>query len=234
MKLSKKDQLLLTVIAAIVGVGGFYWFYVKPARADLGTRQTELTVAHSANADLSDTLTRLERDMKGLSGQAGERLRYAKAVPDSAQVPAAVYQIQRLADRANVEFSSITTQAVTELGGFAGRSFQIKVSGRFFDVDDFLYRLHRQVNVDSRGRADISGRLFAVTKVDMVLAGQGAQTSPGGTQLKPDDDVAATVDIVAFSTAPAGAAPAPSATGATPIVSPNVGQASAVATGGTP
>jgi Type II secretion system (T2SS), protein M len=234
MKLSKKDQFLLTVIAAIVGVGGFYWFYVKPARADLGTQQTKLTAAETANADLADTLSRLERDMKTLSGQSGERLRYSKAVPDSAQVPAAIYQIQRIADRADVEFSSISTQAVTELGGFAGRSFQIKVAGRFFDVDDFLYRLHRQVNVDARGRADISGRLFAVTKVDMALKGQGGQAGVTGAELKASDDVTATVDIVAFSTAAAGAAPASAATGATPFVSPNVGQASAVATGGTP
>jgi len=233
MKLSKKDRLLLTTIALVVGVGGFYWFYVKPARADLATRQSELQTAQDQNADLSDTLTRLERDLKSLSGQTGERLRYAKAVPDSAQVPAAIYQIQRIADRANVEFGAISTQAVTELGGFAGRSFQIKVSGRFFDVDDFLYRLHRQVIVDARGRADISGRLFAVTKIDMAAA-VGAQSSPGTTQLKDGDDVMATIDIIAFSTASSGAAPAATSTDTRHIVSPNVGQASAVSTGGTP
>lgn len=234
MKLSKKDQLLLTIIAAVVGIGGFYWFYVKPAGADLSAGKERLTAAQDENAGLTDTLTRLQRDMKSLSGQSGERLRYSKAVPDSAQVPAAVYQIQRLADRADVDFSAITTQAVTELGGFAGRSFQIKVSGRFFDVDDFLYRLHRQVNVDARGRADISGRLFAVTKVDMVLQGEGTQAGVTGAELKAGDNVIATIDVVAFSTATAGAAPASTATGSTPIVSPNVGQASAAATGGTP
>lgn len=232
MKLSKKDQLLLTIIAAVVGIGGFYWFYVKPAGASLAESKTKLTAAQDANAGLADTLTRLERDMKSLSGQSGERLRFSKAVPDSAQVPAAVYQIQRLADRADVDFSAITTQTVTELGGFAGRSFQIKVSGRFFDVDDFLYRLHRQVNVDARGRADISGRLFAVTKVDMVLAGQGGQAGVTGAELQAGDKVTATIDVIAFSTAAAGAAPASPSSGATPIVSPNVGQASA--TGGTP
>ena len=233
MKLSKRDQLLLAVIALLVGVGGFYWFYVKPAREDLGAKQDQLQEVLDQNAGLNDTLARLERDAKSLSGQASERLRYAKAVPDSAQVPGAVYQIQRLADRSNVEFSSISTQAVTELGGFAGRAFQLKVTGRFFDVDDFLYRLHRQVRVTPRGRAEISGRLFAVTKIDMALANQG-QTPVNGTQLKDSDEVVATIDVVAFSTAAAGAAPAPSTTGPTPIVSPNVGQASAVSTGGTP
>jgi hypothetical protein len=233
MKLSKRDQLLLVAIALLVGVGGFYWFYVKPARADLSAKQGDLQEVLGQNSDLKDTLARLERDTKSLSGQASERLRYAKAVPDSAQVPGAVYQIQRLADRSNVEFTSISTQAITELGGFAGRSFQLKVTGRFFDVDDFLYRLHRQVSVDARGHADISGRLFAVTRIEIALANQG-QALTNGTQLKDSDEVIATVDVVAFSTASAGAAPAPSGTGAPPIVSPNVGQASAVSTGGTP
>lgn len=228
MKLSKKDQLLLTVIAAIVGVGGFYWFYVKPARADLGTKTTELRTAEDANSGLRDTLARLERDTKSLSGQTGERLRYAKAVPDSAQVPEAVYQIQRIADRADVEFGAISTQGVIELGGFAGRSFQIKVSGRFFDVDDFLYRLHRQVTVNARGRADISGRLFAVTKVDMALAGaEAGGAGVTGAQLQASNDVLATVDIVAFSTGSTGVS-SPSA--APPTASP----APTAATGGTP
>jgi hypothetical protein len=67
----------------------------------------------------------------------------------------------------------------------------------------------------------------------MALADQG-QAVPNGTQLKDSDEVVATVDVVAFSAASAGAAPAPSATGLPTFVSPNVGQASAVSTGGTP
>ena len=42
MKMTKRDQILLAVIGAIAVVGGFYWFVVKPAKADLSAQKDEL------------------------------------------------------------------------------------------------------------------------------------------------------------------------------------------------
>lgn len=229
MKLSKRDSILLVVIALVAGVGGFYWFYVKPAKKDLDAKQEQVAQVQSQNDGLRDTIARLEKDSKSLAGSAAQRLKLSKAVPDSAQVPGAIYQIQRLADRSNVDFDSISTQNVTDLGGFAGRGFQIKVTGKFFDVDDFLYRLHRQVAVDPKGNAAVSGRLFAVTKVEIGAGDKvTGKTDTTGTQLKKNDSVTATLDVVAFSTSRSGATT--DATAASGFVSPNVGDAT---TGGT-
>jgi Tfp pilus assembly protein PilO len=231
MKLSKRDTLLLLVVALVVGVGGFYWFYVKPAKKDLDAKQAQVAQVQTQNDDLRDTIARLERDSKSLAGSAAARLRYAKAVPDAAQVPGAIYQIQRLADRANVDFDALSTGAVTELGGFAGRAFQMKVTGKFFDVDDFLYRLHRQVTVDAKGRAQISGRLFAVTKVEIAAGQKVDGKADTTTTIKPGDAVTATLDVVVFSTSTAAATPSAGTSPA--IVSPHVGQASEAPNGGT-
>lgn len=233
MKLSKRDSLLLVVIALVVGIGGFYWFYVKPAKKDLEAKQQQVAQVQSQNDGLRDTIARLEKDSKSLAGSAAQRLRLAKAVPDSAQVPGAIYQIQRLSDRSNVDFDAISTQNVTDLGGFAGRGFEIKVTGKFFDVDDFLYRLHRLVTVDPKGNAAISGRLFAVTKVEIGAGTKiDGKTDTGATQLKNNDQVTATLDVVAFSTSPSGATADVTPTG-TGFVSPHVGDATTGSTGGT-
>src|SRR5262245_28311033 len=161
MKISKRDAILLAIVGTIAVLGGFWWFYVKPAKSDLQAVQSEVTRVNDDNAALSDTLARLAQDRVALAPQTAEEIRLAKAVPDSAQVPAALVQIQRLADRANVEFTSIQAGQISDLSGFTGRQFLIEVGGRFFDVDDFLYRLHNMVSVDGRGRATIRGRLFA-------------------------------------------------------------------------
>ena len=42
MKVSKRDLILIAVIGAVVVVGGFYWFAVKPAKADLSAQQSQL------------------------------------------------------------------------------------------------------------------------------------------------------------------------------------------------
>ena len=134
-------------------------------------------------------------------------------------------------------FTSIKTDAYSDYGSIRGTAFEVKVTGRFFDVDDFLYRLHRQVAVDEKDRPIVGGRLFATTSVDLSLQQDGSSNSTGAP--KADDQVLATVKVVAFSSVPGGAgsgtsvAPttavsAPAATGTTTTT--GTGSAPAVAT----
>jgi hypothetical protein len=220
-------------------VGGFYWFVVKPAKAELSTQRDALTAVQSESNDLRDTLGRMAADTKGQSSRTADRLRLSKALPETTETPGVVVQLQRLADRANVELSSIKTNAYSDYGSIRGTEFEIRVTGRFFDVDDFLYRVHRQVALDEKDRPIIGGRLFATTSVDLTLQ-PGSDTNSTGGAPKGDDQVAGTVKLVAFSSVPGGAAagtsvapgtavsapaaatttttPAPTATGSAPAV----------------
>ena len=49
MKMTKRDQILIAVIGVIAIVGGFYWFVVKPAKADLGTQKDTLSAVRLAS-----------------------------------------------------------------------------------------------------------------------------------------------------------------------------------------
>lgn len=213
MKLSTRDLVLLAILGVVVVLGGIWWFVVKPANAELGAQRDQLaTIQTEANA-LRDTVARLQTSAKGESRRTAERLRLSKALPDSPQIPGVMVQLQRLADRANVELTSIKTNQYSDFGSIRGTEFEVKVSGRFFDVDDFLYRLHRQVEVNERDRPVVGGRLFATTSVDLTLS-QGDAASGG--PIADEDEVVATLKVLAFSSVPAGAAPA--ATG-TPVAS---------------
>ena len=120
---------------------------------------------------------------KGEAKRTAERLRLSKALPEGTEAPGVVVQLQRLADRANVELTSIKTNSFSDYGSIRGTEFEVRVTGRFFDVDDFLYRLHRQVAVDEKDRPIVGGRLFATTSVDLTLD-QGT----AGTEGSPKDD----------------------------------------------
>ncbi|WP_217924250.1 type II secretion system protein GspM [Miltoncostaea oceani] len=213
MKLSKRDMILLAVIGAIAVLGGAYWFVVKPAKAELSAQKDELVVIQGETAGLRDTLSRLEATATGEGARVAERLRLAKAIPDSVETPGVVVQLQRLADRANVELTSIKTNTFTDYGAIRGTEFEVRVSGRFFDVDDFLYRLHRQVSVDERDRPVIGGRLFATTSVDLTLS--QADTTGGGAD--DGDMVIGTVKVVAFSSVPGGVASSAAVAPGTPV-----------------
>ncbi len=205
MKMTKRDQILLAVIAAVAVLGGFYWFAIKPAKADLSAQKDELAQIEQENSTLEDTLARAAKQTKGNAKLVAERLRLAKAMPDDVETPGVVVQLQRLADRSNVELTSIKTNQFSDYGSIRATEFEVRITGAFFDVDDFLYRLHRQVSVNAKDQPVVSGRLFATTSVDLTLD-QSDSTSEGG--VAPDDQVVGTVKVLAFSSVPAGGAAA--------------------------
>ncbi len=150
---------------------------------------------------MRDTVDRLRAEEPGAARRTAERLRLAKACPPGAP-PGALVQLQELADRAGVELTTIAAAGSGEYGLLRGSEFEMTVTGRFHDVDDFLYRMHNLVSLDERGRPVIGGRLFALRTVAVAPTGDGA----GRSALDPDDPVVATVAAVAYS-APADAAP---------------------------
>lgn len=243
-RLSHRD---LTILGAVLIVGiaaALWWLLVAPARSDSAEQGARLAAVEREINGLNDSLGRLRDAEPGAARRTAERLRLAKAVPAGAQVPAALVQLQRTADRAGVEFTSVTAGAVTPLGTLTGRDFELVVTGRFHDVDDFLYRLHALVTVSRAGAPSIEGRLIAVRDVSLTPAGDGGRTTLGA-----GERVTAQLSVVAYS-APADGAPEaastqapstttpttpadPATTAPSPAASPQPAQADGVAEGGT-
>ncbi len=231
MKLTKRDTMLLAIIGIVAVIGGAFWFVVKPAKAELSAQQTELTAIQDESAGLRDTLARMSGSTQGEAQRVAERLRLAKALPEGTETPGVIVQLERLAERSNVELTALRTNNFTDYGTIRGTEFEVKISGRFFDVDDFLYRLHRQVAVDEKDRPIVGGRLFATTYVDLTLSQADAQASG----VEAEDGVVGTIRVMAFSSVPAGGA-APVATPAAPataVASPTPAPAPAPAASGT-
>ncbi len=140
-------------------------------------------------------------------------------MPEDVETPSVVVQIQRLADRSNVQLTSIKTNNYSDYGSIRATEFEVRITGKYFDVDDFLYRLHSQVTVNGKDKPVIGGRLFATTSVDLTLdqGDSGASGAPKG-----DDVVVGTVKVLAFSSVPAGAtaAAAPTSPTSAPATTP--------------
>lgn len=197
-KLSKRDSTLLILIGVIALIGGIFWFYVKPARADLTAKKTASMEAQTQVEDLQSQLTRLTAQAaKPRRVALADELLLAKAYPYSEDIPVLILQIEQLAKQAGVELGEVTPAASTDYAGVTGTPFDVAVTGKFFDVQDFLYRLHNRVNVNGAGKLSIKGRMLAVTKADLTpddAAGSTGSASPSGNAV-----VSATVTIVAFS-----------------------------------
>ena len=197
-KLSKRDSALLIIFGVIAVVGGMFWFYVKPAKADLKVKQ-------QASADAQDRVDQLQSELTRLTAQAKrprtvaivDELRLAKAYPYSEDVPELILQIEDIAKQTKVTLGQATPAAGIDYAGVTGTPFTIAVTGKYFNVQDFLYRMHNRVIVDGKGRLRIKGRMLAVTKADLTPGDGAAAGSTGGTSTT--TDVSASITVVAFS-----------------------------------
>lgn len=198
-KLSKRDSTILILIGVIALIGGIFWFYVKPARADLTAKKQAVADAQSTVADLQSQLDRLTAQAtKPTKVPLADELRLAKAYPYSEDIPVLILQIEAIAKQAGVELGEVTSGASTDYAGVTGTPFTVSVKGKYLDVQDFLYRMHNRVSVDGSGKLRVKGRMLAVTKADLTpetdSATAGSSTASGG-----NGDVTASITIVAFS-----------------------------------
>lgn len=221
MSLSSRDKILLVAVLVAAVLGGGWYFLIRPAQADVSAKQEQLATVESEVGQRRDELARLSEEPQSHTAKTVERLWLAKAVPAGHRTDAAVVELQRLADRSGVELAAVRTVSRVGYGPLEGTQYEVDAVGRFYNIDDFLYRVHGQVELDRGDSPDIDGRLFATLKVDMGLESTlGSGASPG-TQLAPNDVVRATITIVAFNEG-TGVAPAPDGT---TTVDPAVGDA---------
>lgn len=211
--LSQKDKMMLLLMAAVVLLGGGFWFYVKPAKKELAAQTTRAQDADANVQKLQAELNQLVAKTKPgavAKTNIADALRLDKAYPAKPDLPATILQIEAIAKKAGVSFDDGTPDKGTDVAGTTGVAFSIKVTGRYYNVQDFIYRMHNQVRVDAQGRLEVNGRLFAVTKADLSPAGGDA----GSATVTRSTPVQATITAVAFSRTP-GAAAATAAPAAT-------------------
>lgn len=193
-KLGQRDTILLAVVGVVGLVALLWYFTVRPASAELDDARAELTGLQSETTTLRDTLGRLSGEDVDEVLDATERLRTAKALPNETAAPGTLVELERLSGRANVQLDAVRTLSSTAYGSLVGTEYEVKVSGGFFDVDDFLYRVHRLVEVNERRAPSIRGRLYATRSVTLVK-------EEGADEQQPMDEgrVTATATVLAFS-----------------------------------
>lgn len=196
MRLARRETMLLGAVLALAGLGVLWWLWIAPARSDVADTRQELSGLTAEVYDLNDTVTRLRAAEPGAARRTAERLRLAKALPATDQVPAAVLQLQRLATRSGVRLHSLRSSGANMYGQIRTVEYSMEIRGRFHDVDDFMYRMHHQVRLDDQQRPQIEGRLLAVK--DLTLAPVN-RSRRGSSTIADRDLVQGTMVVVAYS-----------------------------------
>lgn len=206
-KIPQSAQIAIVVVVLLfVAVAG-YFVLIRPQRskaAELTTQiaSTEQQIQEARVADLRFKHTPKVR--------VADLFRLTKAMPDQADEPGIILQINEIARATGITFDSISPQAATVVSGYQAIPITLVFQGSFYDLSDFLFRLRKLVDVN-RGELDSTGRLFAV---DTVNFDEGDRSFP---QIK----ATLTVDAFVFGASTlAGSAAEPAAASTPSTASP--------------
>jgi Pilus assembly protein, PilO len=139
----------------------------------------------------------------------------AKAMPDTVDMPDLLLELNQLARASGVTLSKFSPGQQTPATGFSVLPISMGVSGDYYAVTDYLYRLRTAVAV-RHGDLQTTGRLFSVDSIALGPSNLGAQLSADlkvnaflyapPAPVVPTTPVAGSTDTTSTTTTPAPSA----------------------------
>ena len=177
MRARGKEIYIITAVVAVVLIVAWYFLLFNPTRQELSDLDQQVESAQSALNVAEQEVVRLESYKKTAPQSRAEIVRLGKMLPVSEDVPGLIIELTKTAEASGVAVTSITKGTTTPGSPFGIQAISLQVSGRYFDVEDFLYRLEEYVafrNASFR----VTGRLLQVTQLTLQA---GTTTDSSGS-----------------------------------------------------
>jgi len=156
---SRNAKVGLVVVGLLLVAALGYFVLVRPKHAEadeLDARLVDLQAQIvAANAKASVKPPRVE---------AADLFRLAKAMPDRADMPGLLLELNAVASQTGIVFKSITPGSSSPREGYQVVPISLAFEGDFYGLSDFLFRLRNLVQVRDGGLRT-TGRLFAVESI---------------------------------------------------------------------
>jgi len=163
-------------VVAVVLIVAWYFLLLSPTRTKLSDLDGQVQAQQAALATAQQDVARLESYKKTAPQSRADIVRLGKMLPESEGIPSLIIELSSTAHTSGVDLNSIARGATQPGTPFGLQSVTLQVTGRFFDVEDFLYRLESYVafrNASFR----VTGRLLEVKTLTIT----GAATTTSGS-----------------------------------------------------
>ena len=177
MRARGREIYIITAVVAVVLIVAWYFLLFSPTQRKLSDLDGQVQSAQSALSVAQQEVVKLEAFKKTAPQSRAEIVRLGKMLPESEGIPGIIIELSKTADASGVSVTSITRGTTTPGNPFGIQQLTLQVSGRYFDVEDFLYRLEEYVafrNASFRA----TGRLLQVTQLTLqavpVTGGSGS------------------------------------------------------------
>jgi len=145
--------------AALLAVGMV--FVVLPQRSTAADLHSEVDSVYAQIATKrAESLREPQAPIR-----VADLFKLVQAMPDSADMPGVLLQLNQTARDSGITFDSISPQPPVAADTSVTVPIQLEFSGSFYHLTDFVYRLRNLVSV-RRGKLESSGRLFSIGSID--------------------------------------------------------------------
>ena len=178
MRARGREIYIITAVVAVVLIVAWYFLLFSPTKTKLSDLDQQVQSAVSALSVAKQEVVKLEAYKKTAPQSRAEIVRLGKMLPESEGIPGLIIELSKTADASGVSVTNITRGTTTPGTPFGIQSLTLQVTGRYFDVEDFLYRLEEYVafrNASFR----VTGRLLQVTQLTLqATPAAGVSGSP--------------------------------------------------------
>ena len=162
----KKAVIAFGAVGAVALLAAAWFLVVTPQQSKADDLGRKVAAAQSA---LAERKIELATPSANLTVKAGDTYRLAKALPDAPNMAGMILDLNRLAARHKLAFTSIAPGAPLAATGYIAQPVGVEVQGRFTSVSAFLGELRRLVQV-RQGRLDARGRIYSTTNINLTEA----------------------------------------------------------------
>ncbi|HEY5168917.1 MAG TPA: type 4a pilus biogenesis protein PilO [Thermoleophilia bacterium] len=181
MRLARGREIyIITAVVAVVLIVAWYFLLFSPTQSKLSDLDQQVQSAQSTLDVANQEVVKLESYKKTAPQSRAEIVRLGKMLPESEGVPGLIIELTKTAEASGVVVTGIARGTTTPGTPFGIQTLTLQVNGRYFDVEDFLYRLEEYVafrNASFR----VTGRLLQVATLSLTAS--AGTTSSGSPEL---------------------------------------------------
>jgi len=192
MKLRGRElYIIVGVVAVVVGVL-WYFFLFSPEQKKLADLSDQYDAQVTTLTNTQAQIHQLELLKKTAPQAEADLIKLHQVMPVEAAIPSFIVGLTKTAQSSGLVLVSVNPQPTAAGVPFSLQPIQLEFDGRYFDVEDFLYRLEHYVDLRN-GQFLVSGRMFSVVsltlgkstkldypQLDVKMTVNGYQWTPSG------------------------------------------------------
>jgi hypothetical protein len=185
---TQRDRIMLGVIATVVVIAAAWMLAIKPKREEAASLAEQVTQAEQRRDTALATLANAKQARAKFAEAQIGIARLGKAVPADEDVATLVFQLERSARKAGIDFRSVRLEGqpadpTPDTGAGTGQPngatdikkvpFKLVFEGGFFDLRRFIDHANSFARMRDGKYVSVRGRLIAIEGVSLVAGPDG-------------------------------------------------------------